>query len=585
MRITWRWVVFAAAAAAACGRHAPPTADREQPPDAHVKRLADAYVSGYLERNPDQYTYFGIPGRRHDRLPDNSLAAQRTWEAKEDAWLIEVRAIDAAAIQDHSLRATYAILREALEGAIGARVCRSELWNVSQMTGWQVSFGYLVTIQPVGTSELREQALARWRSFPRYVDTEIENAREGIRLKYTAPKLNVRIVIGQIDALVTGSEADAPFLSPAARDKDPEFARAFRQLYSGDLVPAFKRYRDFLEKEYLPAAREDIAVAANPNGLACYAAAVRLYSTLPAQPKSVHETGLREIDSLTAEMKAIGEQSFQTSDVPALLQQLRSDRRYLFKSREELIACSQAALARAKAAAPAWFGLLPKADVRIEPYPKFREKNASNEYNAPAEDGSRAGLFYINAYQAEKKSRAPAESTAFHETIPGHHLQMTIALERKDSHPISRYLFNSGFTEGLGLYAERLADEMKLYSSSLDRIGMLSEQAFRAARLVVDSGIHTMGWTRQQAIDYMLAHSSEAPDDVAAEVDRYIIFPGQATAYMLGKLQIQQLREDAREVMGQRFDIKAFHDRVLEDGAVPLGFLAEKIRGWSAAAK
>jgi len=312
---------------------------------------------------------------------------------------------------------------------------------------------------------------------------------------------------------------------------------------------------------------------------------VRLFSTLPARPQDVHETGRREMDRLMTEMKAIGEQSFQTSDVPALLQKLRSDPRYLFRSREELIAYSQAALERAKAAAPDWFGLLPRADVRVEPYPKFREKNGSNEYNAPAEDGSRAGLFYINAYQAEKKSRSPAESTAFHETIPGHHLQMAIALERKDSHPISRYLFNSGFAEGWGLYAERLADDMKLYSSSLDRIGMLSSQAFRASRLVVDSGIHTMRWTRQQAIDYMLAHTSETPEDIAAEVDRYIIYPGQATAYMLGKLQIQRLREEARDALGQRFDIKAFHDRVLEDGSVPLGYLAEKIHAWSADAK
>jgi uncharacterized protein (DUF885 family) len=583
MRTRWRSAVVLAAAAAvvACGRRSAPLS-RAQPPDAQVQQLADAYVAAYLDRNPDQYTYFGIPGSRHDRLPDNSLAAERAWEAKEDAWLNEVRAIDAATIESRSLRATYAILREALEGAIGGRVCRSELWNISQMTGWQVSYGYLVTIQPFGTPELREQALARWRSFPRYIDTEIDNAREGLRLKYSAPRLTVRIVIGQIDALVGGPDADAPFLSPAARDKDPEFDRTFRRLYAEQLVPAFRRYRDFLEREYLPAAREDIAVAANPNGLACYAAAVRLYSTLPAQPREVHETGVREIDRLMTEMRAIGEQSFHTSDVPRLLQTLRSDPQYLFKSREQLIAYSQAALARARAAAPEWFGLLPKADVRVEPYPKFREKNASNEYNPPAEDGSRAGLFYINAYQAEKKSRALAESTAFHETIPGHHLQMAIALERKDAHPISRYLFNSGFTEGWGLYAERLADEMALYSSDLDRIGMLSSQAFRAARLVVDTGIHTMGWTRQQAIDYMLGHTSEAPDDIAAEVDRYVIYPGQATAYMLGMLQIHELREDARQSMGPRFDIKAFHDRVLEDGAVPLGYLAQQIRAWSA---
>ena len=234
---------------------------------------------------------------------------------------------------------------------------------------------------------------------------------------------------------------------------------------------------------------------------------------------------------------------------------------------------------------PNWFGLLPKADVVVEPYPRYREKNASNEYNAPAEDGSRPGLFYINAYQAEQKPRSPAESTAFHETIPGHHLQIAIALERKDIHPIGRYLGNSGFTEGWGLYAERLADEMGLYSSDLDRLGMLSSQTFRAARLVVDSGIHTMGWTRQQSIDYMLAHTAEASEDIAAEVDRYIIWPGQATAYMLGMLEIRRAREGAQQSMGQQFDMKAFHDRVLEDGAVPISFLEAKIRSWAMISK
>jgi uncharacterized protein (DUF885 family) len=280
-------------------------------------------------------------------------------------------------------------------------------------------------------------------------------------------------------------------------------------------------------------------------------------------------------------MQQIAERSFNTSDVSALLQKVRSDPQYMFRTRQELIGYSEAALSRARAAAPNWFGLLPKADVRIEPYPRFREKNAANEYNPPAEDGSRPGLFYINAYEAEKKSKSPAQSTTFHETIPGHHLQMSVALERTNAHPIARYIINSGFTEGWGLYAERLADEMKLYSSDLDRLGMLSSQAFRASRLVVDSGIHTMGWTRQQAIDYMLAHTSEAPEDVASEVDRYIIWPGQATAYMLGMLEIRQSRDAAQDAMGSKFDVKAFHDRVLEDGSVPVSFLSQKIRTWA----
>ncbi|HEV3140541.1 MAG TPA: DUF885 domain-containing protein, partial [Vicinamibacterales bacterium] len=263
--------------------------------------------------------------------------------------------------------------------------------------------------------------------------------------------------------------------------------------------------------------------------------------------------------------------------------EVRTGKPYLFKSRADLIGYSQAALARAKAAMHDWFGLLPKADVVIQPYPKFREKNGPNEYNPPAEDGSRPAVFFINAYRAETKSRAEAESTAFHETIPGHQLQGAIALERKEIHPIGRYLGNAGYQEGWALYTERLADEMKLYSSDLDRLGMLSSQALRAARLVVDSGLHTLGWTRDQAIEYMLAHTAEPKDDVVSEIDRYIIYPGQATAYMLGKIAIGQARESAQQAMGPKFDIKAFHDRVLEDGAVPVSFLKEKIQKWSTA--
>ena len=558
------------------------------PADLRVTQLADAYLAAYFDRNPDQVTVYGVPGRPHERLPDNSLQALAAWRAKEDSWLTEAHAIAPSSVTAPSLRATHAILADALEGSVGARVCRSELWNVSQMTGWQVQFGYLVTIQPVNSESARHDALARWGALVKYLDVEIANLREGLRQGFSAPKLNVRIVMAQLDSLIGGLADPAggsPFLSPAVRDSSPEFKSAFTQLASSQLLPAFRKYREFLEREYLPAAREAIGISAHPEGLECYDASVRLFSSLPMPAKEVHELGLRQMDTLMAEMRTVAGRSFQTADVPAVLEKLRTDRSYMFTSRQELIGYSEAALARAKAAAPSWFGLLPKADVTIRPYPEYREKNGSGEYNPPAEDGSRPGLFYISAYQAEKKSRAVAESTAFHETIPGHHLQSAIALERTDAHPIGRYLYNSGYAEGWGLYAERLADEMKLYSSDLDRMGMLSSQAFRAARLVVDSGIHTMRWNRQQAIDYMQAHCAEEADDLASEVDRYIIFPGQATSYMLGMLEILRAREEAERRLGPAFVVKAFHDRVLEHGAVPLTFLNAKIRSWTVPAK
>jgi uncharacterized protein (DUF885 family) len=577
---TARFVCACLAAASACSRPA-----EQRPPrqafDAQVRELADAYLNGYFARNPEAVTLFGVPGRRHDALFDNSLDALKVWQAKEDGWLAQATQIDTAAIDAPALRATYAIVREALEGSIAARACRYELWTVSQfVNGWQVQDGYLVTIQPVGTDQARRDALARWSRLPAYIDTEIANLREGLNTGYSAPKGNVRIVIDQMNTLVATPTAESPFDSPSVRDKSTEFVKQFDLLVREQIVPAFVRYRDFLQKDYLPAARDAIAVSSNPNGAACYDASIRYHSSLPLTAKQVHDTGVQQIERLDAEMKTIAERSFGTSDVPKLLEQVRVDKKYLFKSREDLIAYSQAALARAKAAMHDWFGLVPKADVVIQPYPKFREKSGPNEYNPPAEDGSRPAVFFINAYQAETKSRAPAESTAFHETIPGHHLQGAIALERKEIHPIGRYLGNSGYLEGWALYTERVADEMKLYSGDLDRLGMLSSQALRAARLVVDSGMHALGWTRQQAVDYMLAHTAEPHDDVVSEVDRYIIYPGQATAYMLGNLEIRKARDEAQQTMGARFDIRQFHDRVLEDGAVPVSYLREKLRAW-----
>jgi uncharacterized protein (DUF885 family) len=233
---------------------------------------------------------------------------------------------------------------------------------------------------------------------------------------------------------------------------------------------------------------------------------------------------------------------------------------------------------------PQWFGLVPKSPVAVEPVPAFQEPNAPGGfYNNPAEDGSRPGIYYINLYEAEKQSRAGVESTAFHEAYPGHHLQSVIALERTGLHPIGRYIFLSGFGEGWGLYSERLADEMGLFSGDVDRMGLLSAEAHRAARLVVDAGMHALGWSRDRAIEYLLTNTALSRSSAESEIDRYIAVPGQATSYMLGNLEIRRLREEARTKLGDRFDIKTFHDRVLEDGAVPLSVLAAKIERWIAA--
>jgi uncharacterized protein (DUF885 family) len=541
-----------------------------------IRKLADDYLAAMLERYPETITYYGLEGA-HDRLTDNSPEAVAAWEAQEDEFLARLRALAPPAPGEEGW-AVHGILRETLEASVAMRVCRVDLWHVSQADGWQVSIPYLAELQPVRSEVERTQALTRARALASWLDSEIANLRQGLALGYSAPRGSVRIVIAEVRGLL---EPESPLGSPARRAGVAGFEAAYRSALDGEVRPALRRYIEFLEKEYLPAAREEISITANPHGARCYGAAIRSHSTLTLSPRRIHALGLGQIADIRGEMLAIARRSFATDDVGALLERLRTDPQYAFRTRKEIVAYAQAALERAQAAAPKWFGLLPRAAVRIEPYPAYREASGTGEYQSSSEDGARPGIFYIPTVNPTKRPRAGQESLCFHETVPGHHLQGAIALERGDAiHPLARYLYSSGYGEGWGLYAERLADEMGLYSGDIDRMGMLSDQAARAARLVVDTGIHAFGWSRQQAIDYMRANTIWSLDDIEAEVDRYIVWPGQATAYMLGMLEIQRLRARAEDELGERFDIRAFHDRVLEDGSVPLPLLGAKIEHW-----
>ncbi|HEX2080449.1 MAG TPA: DUF885 domain-containing protein [Longimicrobium sp.] len=550
-----------------------------------VNALADEVMQRALTRSPEIATFLGLPGMRHDRLSDGSLEALARYQAEDDAFAARVLAIDPEPLVGGAEYVTLGFLREAAQSGAQGRVCRNELWaGVNQMFGWQVQLPRLAAVQPVGTDDLRRQALTRWRGLPRTIDTEIANLREGIRLGYTAPRVNVRRVIQQMDELLAMPPAASPFAAPMQRDSAPAFRAEFEQVMANELYPAVRRYRDFLVNEYLPASREAVGIVGNPNGEECYRARVRSFTTLDVPAQEIHRIGLREMEKIQGEMRTIAQRSFNTTDVPALLERFRTDPQFLFRSQQEIVDYAGAAIERGRQAMPRWFGRLPQSDVVIEPYAEFEEKSAPGaSYETPSEDGSRPGKYRINTYQPEQQTRVGIESTAFHEAIPGHHLQLAIAQERRDAHIVARFMGNSGFSEGWGLYAERLADEMGLFSSDMDRMGLLSNEALRAARMVVDPGIHVLGWTRQQAIDYMLAHTAENRQAVENEVDRYIGWPGQATAYMLGNLEIRRLREMAERELGSRFDIRTFHDRVLEDGSVPLPFLRAKIERWIAA--
>ncbi|HEY8105759.1 MAG TPA: DUF885 domain-containing protein [Gemmatimonadales bacterium] len=547
-------------------------------------RLTEEYFAAFIERFPEEATFLGAAQAPADRLTDLSAGARRAWEAREDAWLARLQAIDPAGLPD-AQAASYGIVRERIEASRASRVCRLDLWRVSQVDGWQVTIPRLGALQRVDTPAARAAALARWRAVPHLVDQHIANLREGMRAGYTTPKGNVAAVIKQVDALLAAAPDTDPFAILAKRDSTPAFRAAVVAAVRDDIDPALRRYRRFLADEYLPAARTDVGVSALPNGADCYRARIRFYTTLPLEPRAVYELGLAQMARIEGEMRTIAERSFGTSDVTGLLQRLRTDPRYLYRSRADLIAQADSAIERARAAMPKWFGRLPVAGVVIDPCQPFEEASGCpGSYVPAAEDGSRPGRYRINAGDATSRPRATGEATAFHETIPGHHLQVAIAQERAGADHASRFLFNSGFVEGWALYAERLADEMGLYSSDLARLGLLSNDALRAARLVVDPGMHALGWTRQQAIAYMLAHTEQSRGFIESEVDRYIIWPGQATAYMVGRLEIERLRAEAQAKLGPRFDIRIFHDRVLEGGSVPLGVLRARIEQWLAGA-
>ena len=555
----------------------PPDVD----PAQKVNAVANEFVDGYYAQYPEEVYEVGYPDAPADRFGDHSAASLAAWDTKVDGWLDELNAVDISSLAGTAEAVTWMFAHERLQALVDRRICRTELWNVSPTwTGWQTTITSTLAVQAVDTPEQRQQALARIQDLRRFIDTEISNLRRGMEANYLAPNTNVAAVIGQISSLLDAATDDSPFFDPAARSDDGEFVAEYRRLMEAEVIPAITHYRDFLRDEY--EGRDGIGVSNNPDGRACYKASVRYWSSLDMDPEDIHRTGLSQVGRIRSEMLAVATDSFGTDDLDGLLDELRTNPEYTFASEEEMLEHVRAAVARGKAAVHDWFGYVPDAEMIVVPYPAFEKNSGGGFYSTGAADGSRPGTYKVGTYNPTSISKAGQESTAFHEGYPGHHLQTSIALMNESLHPILRYMYVSGSSEGWALYTETLADEMGLYSSPVTRLGMLSDEAHRAARLVVDPGIHIMGWTRQQAIDYVLENTALGVDGVSYEIDRYAAVPGQATSYLLGSLEIQRLRANAEQLLGERFDIRKFHDRILANGGVTLPMLATSIDAWIA---
>jgi uncharacterized protein (DUF885 family) len=562
--------------ALSCGR-----ASEDASPDVRVLAIADAYVADVFDERPGSVTRLRLPGARYDGLPDDSLAGVGARQARRAVWLAELRDIPRSAVADERARLAYDLATSRLEDSEALHVCSFERWRVSQMlNGWPVAFADMAMAQPVETPELRAQALARHKALPRYVDAQIEALRAGLAEGYSAPRLVVDLAVGQLEGLLAAPPEADPFASPGLRCDDAAFRERYLALVQGDVKPALRRYRDFLASEYAPRARAAPGVSANPEGAACYRAALRWSTTLDLDPAAVHERGLAALAEIETEMRAIASRSFEGAELPELMQRFRSDPAFLYRDREHVLTLAEAAIERAWAALPRAFGQIPRARAILEPIPAFQERTAAAHYLQAALDGSQPAAYRVRLYEPARQSWTIAESTAFHEVVPGHHLQIALANENTGLPPIARFLFTSGFSEGWGLYAEQIADELGLYSSDADRLGMLSNRAWRAVRMVVDTGLHVLDWERQRAIDFLLAHTALSPDQAAQEIDRYISWPGQAPSYLLGYEEIFALRHDAEAQLGARFDLRAFHDAVLGGGGQTLPVLRGRVQSW-----
>jgi uncharacterized protein (DUF885 family) len=536
-----------------------------------VTALADEVVAGMKQNWPEIGTFLGLPDADHGAIQDNSLAAREKRRAQEDGWHARLGTVDAKQLVGRPEWIIHGFLTEALNTSFASRVCEVELWSVDQMGGWQTLYGSVAQMQPVDTPEAQQRALARFQALGRFVDREIANLRAGLRRGYSAPKVNVEKAIAQLDGF---SAEGSPYYSPAERTDVPRFATAWHDMVRADVVPAFRRYQHFLRSEYLPRARATVGVSELPDGDRCYRARLREMTSLELTAEEVHETGLAELKRIQAEQRALATKLFNDPDLDKAFTRLDAQR---WKDRDEVIGHARKVVDRAVVAMPRWFGRTPTTKVIVSPTPRAEEATAADRYQIGTIDGTRPGEYQINLSRWVGQRTGDLESIVFHETIPGHHLQLSLSLERPSAHLITKFVATSAFSEGWGLYAERLADQMGLYSSDAARLGMWRSRAYRAARLVVDTGLHAFKWPRQRAIDFMKSLRLASDAEMTGEVDRYIIWPGQATAYMVGALEIERLRAEAERRLGSRFDIKRFHDTVLEDGSVPLPLLRVKL--------
>lgn len=552
-----------------------------------IDDLANRAWDALLAADPLQATVIGEHAY-DDRLPDISPAGHAARVAQYEALLNEADGLtpDPGRSED---ALTLSALRSSVEAALAKERADPTTYTVDVMWGMQTDLLTMASYQPLRNPEDGRMLLERWRAIAPTMDQVVANLREGQASGRLPIRTSAERVAEQLTAeFVAPSEEDG-LLAPLQERPEEGWSDGDWQRFAADLQriveesarPALKRFLAYVESEAVRHAREpELAGIGNlPGGSEIYRALVRGETTTDLEPEQIHATGLAEVERIDAELAELGGRVLGATSLAATQAGLRDDPRMQFETGEQIVEVAERSLARAQEATPRWFGRLPRTPcVVTRMLPAEEEHSTVAYYRDPAADGSRPGEYYVNTSHPETRPRYEAEALSFHEAVPGHHLQVALSQELPDTLPaLRRHSYLMAYVEGWGLYSERLANEMGLYSGDIDRLGMLSYDAWRACRLVVDTGMHALGWSRDQAISFMREHSALAQNNIVNEVDRYLGRPGQALAYKIGQLEILRLRREAEARLGAAFDIRAFHDAVLGHGPLPLATLAEAV--------
>lgn len=558
-----------------------------------LNRILDNYFDENLALNPVYATFVGV--NKYDAqfsapISAESIARQMALETK---YLEQIKTINPDNLSGQDLL-SYEIFLLDRERVLKSAEFDSHLIPINQMWGVHNFFAMLgsgSSAQPFNTKTDYENFQQRAQGFADYMASVVTAMREGTQKGVVLPKPIVVKLFPQFESHIVDNVEDSVFYGPVKKlDDNEQISEAEKAQLKSDyiktieqvIIPAYRSTLTFLRQEYLPKARETVGLSAMPNGKAWYEYKIAENTTLPLTAEEIHQFGLQEVARILSEMRKVKEQVGFEGDLPAFFTYLKEDDQFYWKSEQEVIDAYTQVKDDINQRVTSLFDVFPKADYvvkAVEPYRAASSAGAS--YQSPAPDGSRPGIFYINTFDLKAQPKFLKETLSVHEAAPGHHFQIAIQQEVEGLHKFRKFGGYTVFAEGWALYAESLGKQMGLFSDPYQWYGRLSDEQLRAMRLVVDTGLHAFGWTREEAIQYMIDNSSLAPSDIEAEVERYISIPGQAVSYKVGERKIAQLRDAMKEKLGDKFDIKQFHTQVLIDGAVPMPILESKLNRWA----